>query len=89
MALTGRKLWITNASEADVFIVFANAEAGGRLPAGSRLFLVERGFPGFSVGKKEDKLGIRASSTCELVLEDCRVPRGNLSVRWGRVQSCH
>jgi len=76
-ALTGRKLWITNASEADVFIVFANArpEAGYR---GITAFLVERGFPGFSVGKKEDKLGIRASSTCELVLEDCRVPRGNL-----------
>jgi alkylation response protein AidB-like acyl-CoA dehydrogenase len=76
-ALTGRKLWITNASEAEVFIVFANArpEAGYR---GITAFLVERGFPGFSVGKKEDKLGIRASSTCELVLEDCRVPRGNL-----------
>jgi short-chain 2-methylacyl-CoA dehydrogenase len=75
--LTGRKLWITNASEAEVFIVFANArpEAGYR---GITAFLVERGFPGFSVGKKEDKLGIRASSTCELVLEDCRVPRGNV-----------
>jgi alkylation response protein AidB-like acyl-CoA dehydrogenase len=76
-ALTGRKLWITNASEAEVFIVFANArpEAGYR---GITAFLVERGFPGFSVGKKEDKLGIRASSTCELVLDECRVPRGNV-----------
>jgi alkylation response protein AidB-like acyl-CoA dehydrogenase len=75
--LTGRKLWITNGNEADVFIVFAtvNPDAGYR---GITAFIVERGFPGFSVGKKEDKLGIRASSTCELLLEDCRVPRGNI-----------
>jgi alkylation response protein AidB-like acyl-CoA dehydrogenase len=75
--LTGRKLWITNALEADIFIVFANAnpEAGHR---GITAFLVERGFPGFTVGKKEDKLGIRASSTCELLLEGCRVPRANM-----------
>jgi alkylation response protein AidB-like acyl-CoA dehydrogenase len=75
--LTGRKLWITNANEADIFIVFANAnpEAGYR---GITAFLVERDFPGFSVGHKEDKLGIRASSTCELLLEDCRVPRANV-----------
>ena len=75
--ITGRKLWITNANEADVFIVFANAnpEAGHR---GITAFLVERGFPGFTVGKKEDKLGIRASSTCELLLEDCRVPQANV-----------
>jgi len=76
-ALTGRKLWITNGNEADLFIVFANAnpEAGYR---GITAFLVERGFDGFSVGKKEDKLGIRASSTCELIFEQCRVPRGNV-----------
>ena len=75
--LTGRKLWITNADEAHLFIVFANAhpEAGYR---GITAFLVERGFPGFSVGKKEDKLGIRASSTCELVLEDCVVPASHV-----------
>ncbi|MDE3153630.1 MAG: acyl-CoA dehydrogenase family protein [Acidobacteriota bacterium] len=75
--LTGRKLWITNGNEADVFIVFANLnpEAGYR---GITAFLVERGFPGFTVGKKEDKLGIRASSTCELILEDCQVPRANV-----------
>jgi short/branched chain acyl-CoA dehydrogenase len=75
--LTGRKLWITNASEADLFIVFANVnpEAGHR---GITAFLVERGFPGFAVGKKEDKLGIRASSTCELLLEGCRVPSANV-----------
>jgi short-chain 2-methylacyl-CoA dehydrogenase len=76
-ALTGRKLWITNAGEADLFIVFANAnpDAGYR---GITAFLIERGFAGFSVGKKEDKLGIRASSTCELLLEECRVPRANV-----------
>ena len=75
--LTGRKLWITNANEADLFIVFAtiNPDAGHR---GITAFLVERGLAGFTVGKKEDKLGIRASSTCELLLEECRVPRANL-----------
>jgi len=75
--ITGRKLWITNAVEADLFIVFAtvNPEAGYR---GITAFLVERTFPGFTVGKKEDKLGIRASSTCELILDDCRVPRANV-----------
>jgi len=75
--LSGRKLWITNANEADVFIVFATLDpsAGYR---GITAFVVERGFPGFTVGKKEDKLGIRASSTCELLLDDCRVPRANL-----------
>ena len=75
--LNGRKPWITNGNEADIFIVFANVnpEAGYR---GITAFLVERGMPGFTVGKKEDKLGIRASSTCELLLEDCRVPRANV-----------
>jgi alkylation response protein AidB-like acyl-CoA dehydrogenase len=75
--LTGRKLWITNGNEADIFLVFAtvNPDAGYR---GITAFLVERGFAGFTVGKKEDKLGIRASSTCELLLEDCRVPRANV-----------
>ena len=75
--LTGRKLWITNANEADIFIVFATVDpsAGYR---GITAFIVERGFAGFSVGKKEDKLGIRASSTCELILDECRVPRANV-----------
>ena len=75
--LQGRKLWITNANEADLFIVFAtiNPEAGYR---GITAFLVERGTPGFTIGKKEDKLGIRASSTCELILEECRVPASNV-----------
>jgi alkylation response protein AidB-like acyl-CoA dehydrogenase len=75
--LNGRKLWITNGNEADLFIVFAtvNPEAGYR---GITAFLVERGTPGFTVGKKEDKLGIRASSTCELLLEDCRIARSNV-----------
>ena len=75
--VNGRKLWITNGNEADVFIIFAtiNPNAGYR---GITAFVVERDFPGFSVGKKEDKLGIRASSTCELLLENCRVPRANV-----------
>jgi short-chain 2-methylacyl-CoA dehydrogenase len=75
--LTGRKLWITNAAEAGLYLVFANAkpEAGYR---GITCFLVEREFPGFQVGKKEDKLGIRASSTCELILEEARVSSGNV-----------
>ena len=75
--LTGRKLWITNANEAGLFIVFANVnpEAGYR---GITAFLVEQGMPGFTVGKKEDKLGIRASSTCELLFDECRVPAANV-----------
>jgi alkylation response protein AidB-like acyl-CoA dehydrogenase len=75
--INGRKLWITNGNEADIFIVFANAnpEAGYR---GITAFMVEKSAPGFSVGKKENKLGIRASSTVELILEDCRVPRENV-----------
>ncbi len=70
--LNGRKLWITNGNEADLFIVFANVnpDAGYR---GITAFLIERGTPGFTIGKKEDKLGIRASSTCELIFEDCAV----------------
>ena len=75
--LTGRKLWITNAAESGLFLLFANAnpEAGYK---GITAFLIEREFPGFAVGKKEDKLGLRASSTCELVLDNCRVPRANV-----------
>jgi len=76
-ALSGRKLWITNGNEANLFIVFAtvNPEAGYR---GITAFLVERGMAGFSVGRKEDKLGIRASSTCELVFDVCRVPKSQV-----------
>jgi short/branched chain acyl-CoA dehydrogenase len=75
--ITGRKLWITNAAEAGIYFLFANAnpEAGHR---GITCFIVERGFAGFQVGKKEDKLGIRASSTCELILDECRVPAENV-----------
>ncbi|MEO6259065.1 MAG: acyl-CoA dehydrogenase [Thermoanaerobaculia bacterium] len=75
--LNGQKLWITNAAEAGIFIIFANAnpEAGYK---GITAFLVERDFPGFSIGKKEDKTGIRASSTCELMFENCRVPKENV-----------
>ena len=76
-ALSGRKLWITNGNEADIFIVFAtiNPDAGYK---GITAFVVERGTPGFSVGKKEDKLGIRASSTCELLFDDCVVPKSQI-----------
>src|SRR6195256_4641878 len=75
--INGRKLWITNGNEAEIFIVFANAnpEAGYR---GITAFIVEKSTPGFSVGKKENKLGIRASSTVELILEDCRIPKENV-----------
>src|SRR5262245_13391128 len=81
--LNGRKLWITNAIEAGLFIVFAtiNPELGYK---GITAFLIEPDFPGFSVGKKEDKLGIRASSTCELILEDCRVPKTNVLGETGK-----
>ncbi|HXA52771.1 MAG TPA: acyl-CoA dehydrogenase [Candidatus Acidoferrum sp.] len=75
--LNGRKLWITNAAESGFFLVFANAnpEAGYK---GVTAFLIEREFPGFAIGKKEDKIGLRASSTCELILDNCRVPRENV-----------
>ncbi|HEV8549861.1 MAG TPA: acyl-CoA dehydrogenase family protein, partial [Polyangiaceae bacterium] len=81
--LNGRKLWITNAAESSLFVVFANADPSQGYK-GITAFLVERGFPGFSVGKKEHKLGIRASSTCELVLDDCEVPEGNVLGELGR-----
>lgn len=81
--LNGRKLWTTNAAEAGLFLVFATVD-----PAlgykGITCFLVEREFPGFAVGKKEDKLGIRASSTCELILENCAVPKENVMGGVGR-----
>ncbi|MGJ5818350.1 acyl-CoA dehydrogenase [Paludibaculum fermentans] len=75
--VTGRKLWITNAYEAGLYLVFAtvNPEAGYK---GITCFIVERNMPGFTVGRKEDKLGIRASSTCELILDSVRVPRANI-----------
>ena len=75
--INGRKLWITNGKEAEIFVLFANAnpEAGYR---GITAFIVEKGFAGFSVGKKENKLGIRASSTTEIILEDCPVPKENV-----------
>jgi len=75
--LNGRKLWITNAAESSLFIVFANVDPDKGYK-GITAFLIERSFPGFSVGKKEDKLGIRASSTCELLLDDCEVPEENV-----------
>jgi alkylation response protein AidB-like acyl-CoA dehydrogenase len=82
-AINGRKLWITNGNEADMFIVFANVnpDAGYR---GITAFIVDRGTPGFTVGKKEDKLGIRASSTCELIFEDCVVPKSQILGQVGK-----
>jgi len=75
--LNGRKLWITNGKEAGLFVLFANIDPAAGYK-GITAFIVEKGFAGFTVGKKEDKLGIRASSTCELILEDCRVPHENV-----------
>ena len=75
--LNGRKLWITNGKEAGLFVLFATVDPAAGYK-GITAFTIEKGFPGFTVGKKEDKLGIRASSTCELILEDCRVPRENV-----------
>jgi alkylation response protein AidB-like acyl-CoA dehydrogenase len=76
-ALTGRKLWISNAAEAGLFLVFAtiNPDAGHR---GITCFLVDRNTPGLTIGRKEDKLGIRCSSTCEVILDNCRVPAANI-----------
>jgi alkylation response protein AidB-like acyl-CoA dehydrogenase len=75
--LNGRKMWITNGAEAGIYVIFANADpaAGHR---GITAFIVERGFDGFAVGRKEDKLGIRASSTTELILDGCEVPAENV-----------
>src|SRR5215470_3836898 len=76
-ALNGRKLWITNAKEAGIFLLFATVDRASGYK-GITAFIIEKDFPGFTVGKKEDKVGIRASSTCELILEDCRVPQVNV-----------
>jgi acyl-CoA dehydrogenase len=81
--LNGRKLWITNAKEAGIFILFATVDPSAGYK-GITAFIVEKDFAGFTVGKKEDKLGIRASSTCELILEDCKVPRENVLGEVGR-----
>jgi len=75
--LNGRKLWISNAKEAGLFIVFATIDAAAGYK-GITAFLVERGMAGFTVGRKEDKLGIRASSTCELIFDNCEVPAANV-----------
>ena len=81
--INGRKLWITNGNEAGIFIVFANADPGKGYK-GVTAFIVERDFSGFSVGKKEDKLGIRASSTCELLFDNCRAPKENVLGQFGK-----
>src|SRR6267378_4807843 len=81
--LNGRKLWITNGKEAGLFILFATVDASKGYK-GITAFLIEKNFSGFTVGKKEDKLGIRASSTCELILEDCCVPKENVLGELGK-----
>ncbi len=81
--LNGNKLWITNGNEASFFIVFANIDTTLGYK-GITAFLVEKTFPGFKVGKKEDKLGIRASSTCELLFENCEVPATNVLGQVGK-----
>ena len=81
--LTGQKLWITNGNEAEIFIVFATVDPDAGYK-GITAFIVEKNFPGFSVGKKEDKLGIRASSTTELILDNCKVPKENVLGEVGR-----
>jgi alkylation response protein AidB-like acyl-CoA dehydrogenase len=81
--INGRKLWITNGNEAGIFIVFANLDLSKGYK-GITAFIVEREFPGFSLGKKEDKLGIRASSTCELLFDNCRVPKANVLGQVGK-----
>ena len=81
--LNGRKLWISNAAESGIFVLFANANPSAGYK-GITAFIIERDFPGFSVGKKEDKLGLRASSTCELIMDQCRVPKENLLGELGK-----
>jgi alkylation response protein AidB-like acyl-CoA dehydrogenase len=81
--LSGQKLWITNGNEAEVFIVFANIDPDAGYK-GITAFIVEKGFEGFTVGKKEDKLGIRASSTTELILDNCKVPKENVISEVGK-----
>jgi alkylation response protein AidB-like acyl-CoA dehydrogenase len=75
--LTGQKLWITNGNEAEIFVLFATVDPAAGYK-GITAFIVEKGFEGFTVGKKEDKLGIRASSTTELILDNCKVPKENV-----------
>jgi alkylation response protein AidB-like acyl-CoA dehydrogenase len=81
--LNGRKLWITNGKEAGIFILFATIDPSAGYK-GITAFIIEKDFPGFTVGKKEDKLGIRASSTCELILEDCRAPKSSVLGETGK-----
>ncbi len=81
--LNGRKLWITNSNEADIFVIFANVDPSQGYK-GITAFVVERGYEGFEVGKKEDKLGIRASSTCELILDNVKVHKDNIVGELGK-----
>ena len=80
--LNGEKMWVTNGSSADIYVLFAkdvgHPDYGGKKHGGTTAFIVEKSFEGFSVGKKEDKLGIRSSDTCSLILENCKVPVENV-----------
>ncbi|MEC7757142.1 MAG: acyl-CoA dehydrogenase family protein [Candidatus Thermoplasmatota archaeon] len=80
--LNGEKMWVTNGSTADIYVLFAkdteHPDFGTKRHGGTTAFIVEKGFSGFSIGKKEDKLGIRSSDTCSLILEDCIVPVENV-----------
>lgn len=82
--INGNKIFITNAGFADVFIVIAITDREAKGTRGISAFIVERGTPGFTVGEAEDKMGIRASSTCELIFQDCRIPKENLLGRLGK-----
>lgn len=84
LVIDGTKLWVTNASHADIFIVFVRTEKGPKKHLGVTAVVVERTRPGFRVSKREEKMGIRASSTCELVFENCRVPKVNILGEMGR-----
>lgn len=84
LVIDGTKLWVTNASHADIFIVFVRTEKGPKKHLGVTAVVVERTRPGFRVSKREEKMGIRASSTCELVFENCRVPKANILGEMGR-----
>ena len=78
IALLGNKMWITNGPHADVLVIYAKTDASAKPAASVTAFLVEKGMPGFSTAQKLDKLGMRGSDTCELVFEDCVVPKANV-----------
>ena len=86
--LNGEKMWVTNGTTADLFVLFAKVtddpEYGKKKHGGTTCFIIEKGFEGFKIGKKEDKLGIRSSDTCTLILDNCKVPKENVQGVVGR-----